>query len=1135
VIDAHKGEVTGIAAHPRAEVLATCGHDNRVQLWDMNATSRVESREVNAPVQVTFSPDGSMLAVACKDGTVHVWRVDPKNGILSNDPPHRLQPPRDRTSYPPAVAFAPGAPLLAAADGTQVTFWDTSSWRQVGSLSTVANVVSRVCFSPDGGRIAVAAVDQVSLYNIRGGQALAHPVELAQVGVYPTSVGSIAFSPDGISIAGGKTNGAISLWNASNLKARDRGENAIPGNATVLGILGGRDNPELPERPLVAHHLRVREVTYTPLRELLLSVSDDGVLAIWSAGGAPSLGKWFAGPVSRGRADAPRLYQISPDCTLLASAQCTKRQKELFFEVPFGKAPAPCLESQILLWDIPGERRISPALPGPQSEVAALAFSPEGNAVGAAGRDGSVWLYNAKTRQSLGAPLMLDGPVRAMAIGPNGDHLAVAVANRVELWDVPSRSATRLFDIQAAGTALAFDASGRQLAAGDAAGIVHLWKLATDRSHLTLDTHRWSIGQLAFDPQGEVLAASAGRDLAVWHFRDPPVVTRMPSQSDAINTLAFSPDGRVLASAGWGPRITLWGPRTAAPIGAGLLGRNQHRAIAFGREGTSLVALDIDGNFRRWDMNPRSWVAAASFLVGRNLTEAERFQYLANDPVAAAVLATPIPAFPAELGKALRLSKAAAASGQTRPSGKRVAVEAPSGRTVSVNFMNPYRAPASLRLDPDDLLILGGAIADAVVYVYRGEPSLAFTEQGNQFFVNGRLFGARVAAMADLDKVKGKGIEFVDLRMPLTAEVAQRLSAAMPALRGLRIAAGDLRPEGLQRWPQFTELERLLITRARQPRADGGKPPSWEEVVGGVRLPAKLTVLQLQGVVVSDRACKELMQLGGLRHLDVSGCEFPAVAAALSPGGLRSLKLSGTNVNDDHVKALQPLKELRCLDLSRTAITDEAMTVIGDFSELEALSVNFTPVGDYGCRALAKLSKLRDLDVGWSQITDGALANLRDNEVIERVEAFSTNISDRGAAALGRLPTLRRVGIGQTELSDEGVTQLRHLPDLEDLDLGFLNRVTNAAVIPFTGSKSLRSLRLERGFNDGAMLYVGDIQSLEVLNLQCPISDKGLDALANLPKLRRVAIRGDRVSDAAIEQLKRARPGLDVRVFRLFK
>ncbi len=88
---------------------------------------------------------------------------------------------------------------------------------------------------------------------------------------------------------------------------------------------------------------------------------------------------------------------------------------------------------------------------------------------------------------------------------------------------------------------------------------------------------------------------------------------------------AWSEDGSLVASVNEG-RLSYWDGRSGALLGTATVGWEGDPS--FSKDGKQLLFAGTDGSVVTWELDPRSWVAAACRLAGRPLTEQEWHNYL---------------------------------------------------------------------------------------------------------------------------------------------------------------------------------------------------------------------------------------------------------------------------------------------------------------------------------------------------------------------------------------------------------------------------------------------------------------------------------------------------------------------------
>ncbi|MCA9192687.1 MAG: serine/threonine protein kinase [Planctomycetales bacterium] len=180
------------------------------------------------------------LATCAQDGELIVWNLDSGKEWL------RMAVPKD--SY--ELSFAPnGSTLCVASDSAGVQFWDAATGKLHAGLELPRAEVRTVAFSPDGGLMAAAAVNEphIYLWDLRAGRLKGTLV--ADQGFY-----RLSFTTDGKQILAGGRTSDVQVWD----------------------VLSGREQSRL-----LGHYGPVRDLCISPDGRTLATLASDNAVRLW--------------------------------------------------------------------------------------------------------------------------------------------------------------------------------------------------------------------------------------------------------------------------------------------------------------------------------------------------------------------------------------------------------------------------------------------------------------------------------------------------------------------------------------------------------------------------------------------------------------------------------------------------------------------------------------------------------------------------------------------------------------------------------------------------------------------------------------------------------------------------------------
>lgn len=215
--DAHEGAVTDLAFLGGPDRLVTISFDDsRVALWDAGDGSLIaEARHDRRPQSVAALPDGSGFLTSDAYGYLVLWRLS-EDGLA---PPQRLHSAggkdaldtiEQRLGHHARLAISPNGLLLATSSWDSfITIWDLTSKKELRRIATDRKMRS-IAFAPDGASLAAGGVDNTwTSWDLRTGASRTH--EISKVSA-TSDVSGLAFSSDGRWLATGHMDSSLTLW-----------------------------------------------------------------------------------------------------------------------------------------------------------------------------------------------------------------------------------------------------------------------------------------------------------------------------------------------------------------------------------------------------------------------------------------------------------------------------------------------------------------------------------------------------------------------------------------------------------------------------------------------------------------------------------------------------------------------------------------------------------------------------------------------------------------------------------------------------------------------------------------------------------------------------------------------------------
>lgn len=192
----------------------------------------------------------------------------------------------------------------------------------------------------------------------------------------------------------------------------------------------------------------------------------------------------------------------------------------------------------------------------------------------------------------------------SLAFSPNGQQVGAGYFNNsLRVWSLADGKSTDATAHKGGITAIRFNPAGDQIATAGMDNSILIWaNPPAAMPAKTLAGHTRWVRDLAYSPDGtRLVSVSDDRSVRVWNLADGKVLHTLTGHTDWIVGLAVRADGRYAATAGYDRTIRLWDLDRGAQVKEFSTKGHIVTDIAWSADGLTLITTGLDRLVRVWN------------------------------------------------------------------------------------------------------------------------------------------------------------------------------------------------------------------------------------------------------------------------------------------------------------------------------------------------------------------------------------------------------------------------------------------------------------------------------------------------------------------------------------------------------
>ncbi|BAY41467.1 WD-40 repeat protein (plasmid) [Nostoc sp. NIES-2111] len=404
---------------------------------------------------------------------------------------------------------------------------------------------------------------------------------------------SIAFSPDGKTLASGNANCEIHVWQVADQQR-------------LLTLRG--------------HSNWVRGIGFSPNGQMLASASEDSSIKIWQlpfgrclhtlSEHTASVNAVAFSPdgsiLASGSSDLSiRIWQVLEGCCLKILHGHNSGIMSVHFSPDSKQLVSSGFDKLIKIWDVEtGECLYT--ISEHENWVGTAHFSPNGMLLVSASCDNTVRIWNTQNYQCLA---ILQGHTDWIwsAVWSIDNRLVASCGadQTIRIWDVETSSCLHTLkghNHQIWGIALSPD--NQILASASEDQTIRLWQVSNGRCIACIHGYNNWIKAVTFSPNTQMLA-SGHRDnaLRIWDIKTGECLQEFKAYSQGLPAVAFHPNLPIVAGGSQDATIKLWDIKTGECTHTFIDHTDEVWSLSFSPDGKLLASSSFDHTVKIWDLN----------------------------------------------------------------------------------------------------------------------------------------------------------------------------------------------------------------------------------------------------------------------------------------------------------------------------------------------------------------------------------------------------------------------------------------------------------------------------------------------------------------------------------------------------